>query len=187
MTVEKVEAILAGFPGPVTLRVNRLKMLALFAGSLAFVTGGLFLIVFTKNDPNALAAGIAAVLFFGACAVVGAVMLLPGAGSLTLDAEGFEVCSMFRRYRTAWPAASGFIVATLEIPGHGPKRMVGYDIDTLTGFAAEFSRDTIGRSAALPDSYRLSLDDLARLMTVWRERALARAASHGSMTGRTPH
>jgi hypothetical protein len=52
--------------------------------------------------------------------------------------------------------------------------MVGYDVDRLKGFAAEFSRDTIGRNAALPDTYRLSLEELARLMTEWRQRALAR-------------
>ena len=32
MAVNKVDAILARFPGPVTLRVSRLKMLALLAG-----------------------------------------------------------------------------------------------------------------------------------------------------------
>jgi len=42
MAVNKVDAILARFPGPVTQRVNRLKMLALLAGSLAFVVGGVF-------------------------------------------------------------------------------------------------------------------------------------------------
>ena len=34
MAANKADAILARFPGPVTLRVNRLKMLALLAGSL---------------------------------------------------------------------------------------------------------------------------------------------------------
>ena len=48
MAVNKVDAILARFPGPVTLRVSRLKMLGLLAGSLAFVVGSIFLIVFVK-------------------------------------------------------------------------------------------------------------------------------------------
>ncbi len=173
MALDKVDAILARFPGPVTLRVSRLKMLTLFAGSLAFVVCGLFLIVFVKGGPEALVAGIASVVFFGACAVIGAVMLLPGAGSLTLDARGFEVCSLFRRHRIAWPQASRFTVATLALPGNNDRRMVGYDVDRLKGFGAEFSRDTIGRNAALPDTYRLSLEELARLMTEWRQRALA--------------
>lgn len=172
MAVNKVDVILARFPGPVTLRVSRLKTLALFVGSLAFVVGGIFLIVFAKGDPEAWVAGIASVLFFGACTVIGALMLLPGAGSLTLDVDGFEVCSLFRRHRIAWPQASLFIVATLALPDNN-KRMVGYDDDRLKGFGAEFSRGTIGRNAALPDTYRLSVEELARLMTEWRERALA--------------
>jgi hypothetical protein len=173
MAANKVDAILARFPGPVTLRVSRLKMLALLAGSLAFVVGGILLIVFVKDDPEAVIAGMACVLFFGACAVIGAVMLLPGAGSLTLDVGGLEVCSLFRRNRIAWPQASRFTVATLSLPGGNKKPMVGYDHDGLKGFGADFSRDKIGRNAALPDSYGLPLEDLARLLTEWRERALA--------------
>jgi len=173
MAVKTADAILARFPGPVILRVNRLKMLALLAGSLAFVVCGILLIVFVNDDAEAVAAGMACVLFFGACAIAGAVMLLPGAGSLTLDAGGLEVCSLFRRNRIAWPQASRFTVAALSLPGGNKKPMVGYDHDGLTGYGAEFSRDAIGRNAALPDGYGLPLEDLARLLTEWRERALA--------------
>ena len=173
MAVNKVDAILARFPGPVTLRASRLKMLALLAGSLAFVVGGILLIRFAKDDPEARLAGLAGVLFFGACAVIGAVMLLPGAGSLTLDAGGFEVCSLFRRNRIGWPQANRFIVSTLRLSGADKKHMVGYDDDRLKGFGADFSRVKIGRNAALPDTYGLSHEELARLMTEWRERVLA--------------
>ena len=174
MAANKVDAILAGFPGPVMLRVSRLKVLALLAGSLAFVAGGILLIVFVKDDPEARLAGLAGIVFFGACALIGAVMLLPGAGSLTLDVGGFEVCSLFRRNRITWPQASRFTVTTLPLPDADSQHMVGYDDDRLKGFGAEFSRDKIGRNAALPDTYGLSHEELARLMTEWRERALAR-------------
>jgi len=172
MAINEVDAILARFPGPVTLRISRIKMLVLLVGSLAFVACGVLLIVFVKNDPEAVVAGIASVLFFGACAAIGAVMLLPGAGSLTLDAGGFEICSFFRRNRIAWPQASRFTVATLSLPGGNKKPMVGYDQDGLKGFGADYSRDAIGRNAALPDGYGLPLEELARLLTEWRERAL---------------
>ncbi len=171
MAVNKAEAILARFPGPVTLRVNRLKMLPLLAGSLVFVACGILLIGFVKDDPEATVAGIASVVFFGACALIGAVMLLPGAGSLTLDVRGFEVCSLFRRNRIAWPQASRFTVATLSLPG-SKRPMVGYDHDGLKGAGADFSRNAIGRNAALPDTYGLPVEELARLLTEWRERAL---------------
>lgn len=176
MAVDKVNDILARFPGPVTLRVSLRKMLALFFGSLGFVLVGVLLIVFVKDDPEARIAGMASIVFFGACALIGAVMLLPGAGSLTLQAQGFEICSLFRRNRVAWPQASRFAVVTLPLPDGGSNRMVGYDDDKLKGFGADFSRDKLGRNAALPDSYGLSLDELARLLTEWRERALAQRA-----------
>ena len=69
--------------------------------------------------------------------------------------------------------ASRFTVTKLSLPHGYNKRMVGYHDDRLQGFGAEFSRDAIGRNAALPDTYRLSFEELARLMTEWRERALA--------------
>ena len=170
MASRNADVILARFPGPVTLHVSRLKMLMLVAGSLVFVAGGIFLLIVARHDPEALLAGLASILFFGACAAVGAVMLLPGAGSLTLDAEGFEVCSLFRRHRTSWRQASGFTVVT--VPGAG-KRMIAYDDDRLSGFMAQTNQGLTGRNAAIPDDYRLSYDNLAWLLTQWREKALA--------------
>ena len=59
MAVNKVDSTLARFPGPVMLRVSRLKVLAMLAASLAFVVGGNLLIVFVKDDPEARLAGLA--------------------------------------------------------------------------------------------------------------------------------
>ena len=184
MAANTADALLARFPGPITLRVSRLKVLAMLAISLGFVAVGIFLIVIAKGDPEAVIAGIASVLFFGACALVAAVMLVPGAGSLTLDAQGFEVCSLFRRNRVAWPHASRFTVATLSLPD-GKKPMVGYDHDGLTGAGADFSRNAIGRNAALPDTYGLTVEELARLLAGWRERALAQRP-HSAVPQVTP-
>ena len=60
-----------------------------------------------------------------------------------------------------------------RFPDSNSQHMVGYDDDRLKGFGAKFSRDKIGRNAALPDTYGLSHEELARLMTEWHERALA--------------
>jgi hypothetical protein len=38
-------------------------------------------------------------VFFGLVALVAPVAMLPGAGGLVLDREGFDVTSLFRRYR----------------------------------------------------------------------------------------
>ena len=66
------------------------------------------------------------------------------------------MCSLFRRNRIARPEAIRFTVATLPLPEDDNKHMVGYDDDRLKGFGAEFSRDKLGRNAALPDTYGLS-------------------------------
>jgi hypothetical protein len=81
-----VDAIMTRFPGPVALRVSRVKWLGLFGFSLAFAY-----LIYVIHD-----------------------------GSMI-----------------------------------GPRRMTGYN-------------------AALPDTYDLSLDELARLMNQWRALALAR-------------
>src|SRR5262245_6970745 len=169
MAANTADAILTRFPGPVTLTISRFKALLVLAGSLGFVAVCIFLLKFAEDDPEAVIAAWAGLAFFGLCTVVAAVMVLPGAGSLTLDGEGFEMCSLFRRHRTPWSRASRFTVGTLP---DANRRMVAYDDDALTGFAAETSRKLLGRSAALPDTYRLSHDELARLLTQWREHAL---------------
>ena len=94
-----------------TLQPSRLKMLALL-GSLIFVAGGVAML---KIRPAGMDSGEAlmmwlAVGFFGLCAAVFAVLLLPGAASLTLAADGFEVCNRYRRTRFPWADTRNFRV-----------------------------------------------------------------------------
>ena len=125
-----VDAILARFPGPVTLYPSRRKLIGMLAIALGFVTISILLL---RGKPADSATWMiwACLLFFGACALIGIVMLLPGAASLTLTAEGFEVVSLFRCMRTPWSAASGFAPTQLP-PLHAPRvrghAMVGYEL-----------------------------------------------------------
>jgi hypothetical protein len=169
---DKVDAILARFPGPVTLRVNRLRAAGVLAISLAFVAVCIFLLHARPTDFDALDVVMtwAGLVFFGAGAAIMAVMLLPGAGSLTLAADGFEMCSLFRRHRTPWRQASDFTIGRFRQRGMRP--LVAYEDAKLTGFAADTSRSLVGRNAALPDTYGLSHAELVRLLTQWRKRAL---------------
>jgi hypothetical protein len=173
--VREVDTILARYPGPVTLTPSRLKTIALFAGSLAFVIGGVWVLrVADDLDSGDRLMLWLSILFFGLCALVGAVMVLPGAGSLTLAADGFEVCNLYKRYRTPWQDVSAFRVQALD-DGEGgfasKSRMISFEIRTA-GTGPE-RRGATMVSGALPDNYRLPKDDLAWLMTQWRERALA--------------
>jgi hypothetical protein len=76
--------ILARFPGPVTLYPSRRKWLLVMAGCLLFAVAGI------GEAYNGDAKGWLGVVFFGLGAIVPGLMLLHGAASLTLDADGFE-------------------------------------------------------------------------------------------------
>ncbi len=65
-------------------------MLLMLLGSLAFVGAGFLML---SDSPIT---GCLSIIFFGLCAVVFAVSLLPNSSYLRLTPEGFTVCSMFR-------------------------------------------------------------------------------------------
>lgn len=169
------DAILARFPGPVTVAISRAKWLAVLAGGAAFVAIFVWML---RADPDDVSAperwtAWAGLLFFGLVMLVAAVALLPGAGSLTLDADGFETCSLFRRFRTPWRQVSEFQVGAYTTPGR-LQRTVIYDDAKPASLFAHSVRQMFGRNSALPDTYGLSHEELARLMTQWRTRALDR-------------
>ena len=160
-----VTEILSRFPDPVTFRPSRKKWLLVFAGGALFAAGGYWMI---RSDEQA---GWFVLIFFGLVALAGALAMLPGAGALTLDRDGFEFSSLFRRSRARWRDVSRFEVAELPPSGH---KMVVYD-DALQkgGLMAAASTAISGHTSGLPDTYGLAPADLARLMQQWRERALA--------------
>jgi hypothetical protein len=160
------DAILVRFPGPVTLYPSRRKWLLVFAGCAVFAVGGFWMI--RDGDLR----GWFVLIFFGLGVLVAAVAMLPGAGALTLDAEGFEATNLFRRHRTRWQDTTGFQAA--RIPPAQQKLVVYDDVTQSAKTLAQVNVGIVGRNAALPDTYGLSADDLAQLMAQWRERALAR-------------
>ena len=100
-------------------------------------------------------------------------ILLPGSAALTLDRDGFQVTNLFRRKRTSWPQASGFIEASVP-PAN--LAIVAYDDAGAAGHtAAAINVRITGRNAALNDTYGLSAAELAKLMSDWHDRALTRA------------
>jgi hypothetical protein len=160
------DAILVRFPGPATLYPSRRKWLLVFAGCALFAVGGFWMI--KDGDLR----GWFVLIFFGLGVLVAAAAMLPGAGALTLDAEGFEARNLFRRYSTRWQDTAGFQAA--RIPPAQQKLVVYDDVTQSTKSIAQINVGIVGRNAALPDTYGLTADDLARLMAQWRELALAR-------------
>jgi hypothetical protein len=159
-------AILSRFPGPIVLRTARLKALFVLATGVVLSFGGLIMI------REGEAWGWLVFVFFLLMAAVGFVMLLPGAGRLLLDAEGFEVTSLFRRGRSRWADVSGFEVT--RIPPAGQKMVVFDDVRTKDSALAKVTRSLAGRSGGLPDNYGLSYEELAAIMNEWRRRATSR-------------
>jgi hypothetical protein len=164
-----VDAILAQFPGPVILYPSRRKYLLMLIGSLIFVVGEIWIIWGTGDSgPRGPALFLfgGGLIFFGWCAIVFSVMLLPGAGGLRLDREGFETTRLFRHHRSRWQDVSGFdLDAIRTVYPRYPHRVVYNDKNPSGRFT--------GGDATLPSlTYGFSAAKLADLMNRWRWRAL---------------
>jgi hypothetical protein len=156
-----IDRILARFPGPVTLNASRRKWSAILLFSALFAVGGIWELL----DGDAKGWFVFAV--FGSSAIVAATAMLPGANALTLKGDCFETTSLFRGNRVRWNDVSGFTVISFA------SKLVGYDHAGMdTRRLAKANTALFGRNAGLPDTYGLSHEQLASLMTRWRDRAL---------------
>jgi hypothetical protein len=166
----KVGALLAQFPGPVTLHRSRLKFTAVLVGSLAFVVLGIFML----QDDSFTTLGLVKVWlcigFFGFCSLAAAVMLLPGAGSLTLDADGVTWVSFYRQSHLPWERIGNFAVGQYTPPRGPTLRFVGFDDAGRP--ADNMTSRRIGYNSEMPDTYGLSHEQLASLLNQWRARAM---------------
>jgi hypothetical protein len=141
---DDVTDIMQRYPGPVTLRSPWKKNIwpAIFMPLLGI--GGIVLL-FTQNVYMILL-GIVFALGGFFSALVYAVSLIPGASTLVLDHQGFEVTFLFRKRAYAWDAAM-----LPDHPGHDKK-------------------NTFQRRLRDPHSYGVVL--LPLLMQQWCRRAL---------------
>ncbi|MDR7193501.1 PH domain-containing protein [Luteimonas terrae] len=152
-------------PGPLPavelLRPSPWKMLALLAISAGFVW--MALVIGERHPLIAWLCGG----FFGLCALVALVSLLPGANHLRLDAEGIELRSLFRVTRWGWR----------DVVRFGPTRvglhtMVGIDFADHVEAAARLrrvNRGLTGFDGALPDTYAHKASALAAKLERWRQ------------------
>jgi hypothetical protein len=157
-----IGAIVSRFPGPVTLYPSRKKWFLVLLASAVFTAGGVAMV--SSNE----SLGWLVLVFFGTGLVMSATMLLPGAGGLVLDADGFQVTTMFRSRRSRWRDVTNF--EPISVP-YSRQRMVGFDDATAGRTITAINKALAGHNAALPDNYGFSVDELAELMRRWRERA----------------
>ena len=171
---DSIHTILKQFPGPVRLRSSPRKWLGVLAGSSLFVVLGS---VLTQIAVVTYWVSISSIIFFGVGALVSALMLLPGAGSLTLERDGLIIQNLFRTVRCRWADVSPFSVVDIgsTIAGRrmGGAEMIVFDNVNDSGRLADLNRKLMGRSGGLPDTYGFNCKSLATLLNAWRERALA--------------
>lgn len=147
---------------PITLNPSPRKWLLVLAISVALGAGGVIMLHDPANSPAWQAWCV--IGFFGLCALVSALQLVPGVSRLQLDAQGFEMRALFRRHRTLWKDVVGFGVL-----GHSPARgvWVGWNYRPGCGPASrlrKFNFDNFGFEAQLPDTYGMEPDELVELL-----------------------
>jgi hypothetical protein len=159
----RVDAILAQFPGPVILHASRRKWLLVLLGCGVFTAGGIGMLW------NAAPLAWLILSLFGTGTIGAAVMLLPGAGTLRLDQDGFEETKLFRQRCVRWENVSEFGWAAIHL-----NTFVVYD-DTKASSRALAKINVLytGHNPALADTYGVSAAALAALMARWRDRALS--------------
>jgi hypothetical protein len=154
------EVLLSGYPGPVTLYPSRKRQIRLLVLCAVFAAGGIWLAV-ERSLFGWLVAG-----FFGYCLITAAISLLTGAASLSLNKEGFQAKSLFRRIGANWQDVSSFTVQAALPPVWSG--FVSFSDSRSKGLAT-----ILARGRVLPDTYGLPSSGLAQLMTEWRDQAIA--------------
>ncbi len=100
------------FPGPLTLIPSLKKRWSMLVGAGSFTIAGILLSFGVGISFGGRVAGGLTTAFFGVCAVIGLIALLPGSGSLRLDENGCEITQFFRKQQFRWNAVSDFGVWT---------------------------------------------------------------------------
>jgi hypothetical protein len=167
---DKVTALLAQFPGPVTLYPSKLKWVALFGPFTLLLACSILLLwpalVHLSGNDLAVVCGVFVapilMMIWGAAATLGR-----GFPRLRLDREGLGV-SLSKRgyYRVRWSEAAqfrSFWCVAFYVDSTPPQnRWDG------------FNRAYLGGDYRLwLDTFGLGAKDFTRLMNAWRERALA--------------
>ncbi len=146
---------------PLTYRTQPAKKALLALGAAVFVLLGVWLL---PREPRVALAGI---IFFGLCALVGLVNLLPNSSYLTLTEKGFLFVSLFRKHFVEWSDVQSFVPVRIQ-----RRSMVGWN------YSPEFrgskrlrsvNSAIAGVEAALPDTYGMPAEQLADLMNQLRD------------------
>jgi len=167
----EVAAILSQFPGPVTLFPSKFRIL--ITSTVAMLLVALF-IWFTWNA--ARSGNLLLVAVYGFCVLVCAYAVIVSALAsltdlyfITLNANGFETQFAWKKRRRSWNDVGPFAVLSF-IRG---ATVVAFDDETCrSGVSRKFNLLMTKHNSLLPGYFGLENEDMARLMTEWRARAL---------------
>lgn len=147
---------------PATLVPSRKQWWVIVIGAGIFFVISLLAVGFS-GDPAALIV----TAFAGFWAVLGAIMLAPGANSLRLDENGFEIEHLFRRKKYRWGDVNDFAVRRV---GEFNQEVVSFEAGAEANLSLwqRINGALIGKSGCLPNTYGMAAEDLAKLMTAWK-------------------
>ncbi|HEU5058858.1 MAG TPA: hypothetical protein VFU21_20130 [Kofleriaceae bacterium] len=156
---------------PQTLYPKRSTTAWLLLGSSAFVVVG----VWMGREEGWI--GYACAAFFGLCAAVAIVHLVPGASSLSIDGDGLSCRSLFRRWSVRWDDIDRFYPVAIRQGGVRVHQMVGWDYlpgRGPPGRGRRLSSAIAGCEGALPDTYGMTAQELADLLNRLLDESRAR-------------
>lgn len=161
-SIETDEAL----PEAIELRPGRVKWVMIFLISAGFVAIAIWL-----GDEMEPLTRWGSGGFFALCGLIAVPQMIGVGARLRLDREGFTCTTLFKSFRRTWVECSEFAPARV-----GPNLMVGFSTatdETNHPRGAALSRALTGISGALPDTFGMAADELAELMNIFRQRALA--------------
>lgn len=144
----------------IILKPKRSRTIGLLLVCTIFVAVGSFLL-----DKEPIVAWFT-IVFFGLGVIVFIIQLFPNASYLKLTKEGFEIRSLFRSDFTNWKDVQVF-----RSGNAGPNKMVMFDFaERHKKFkqGKKIAKSISGNQGALPNSYGMSVTELAELMNEWK-------------------
>lgn len=141
-----------------TFRTSQVKALLLLVGAGLFVWIGVFV------APSNPLIGWATAIFFGACALIGVLLLVKGA-SLRLDEEGFEMVGVFKSSRFRWADIESIRMAKIR-----GTSVIALDYKDGHARRSQVSRSLAGMDASVGNIYNVSLNELCETLKEWHER-----------------
>jgi hypothetical protein len=164
-----VEKVLSQFPGPITLPFVRQDFWRAFS-LLVLPAFAILSVVLVASGSHPAGA-----ILFILLTIIAVIRLLPASRGLTLDANGFQQRAFFLSFRALWREATNFTVVPILSPysGRNVRMAIWYhDQAREHWWFGPLLRLGASYNAGVMPVDGLTIEQLADVMTRWREQAL---------------